>query len=130
MNTPELVKMFLQLPELSTVGKPQERAAFIALRVDSRTVREAGRAIGISKSNVQKLADLFQEKLKKRMIEIRRKGDANCSSEYRRLRAELLELFLEHDDWAGTIGSFDPHKFSREDWAEVRGGVSPRFDDE
>lgn len=121
--------MFLQLPELSTVGTPQERAAFIALRVEGRTVREVGQAIGVSKSGVNKLAELFQHKLKRKMIEVGRKRDT-CSPEFRRLRAELLELFLDHDDWAGKIGSFDPHTYSREDWAECRTGVRLKFDDE
>ena len=130
MNAAELLKMFLQLPELSTVGKPKERAAFIALRVDRRTVREAARVIGISKSNVQNLADLFQQKLRKKMVEMGKKG-AVTSSEYRRLYAQLLELMPYDYDWAGhKIGNFEPGKVSREDWAEVRGGVKLTFDDE
>jgi DNA-directed RNA polymerase specialized sigma24 family protein len=59
MTPQELLRMLLQAPELSMVGSSQERAAFIALRIDCRTVRDAGEAIGISKSNVQNLADLF-----------------------------------------------------------------------
>jgi len=42
----------LQTPELSTVGSAQERAAFISFRLDRRTVREVGQAIGVSKSQV------------------------------------------------------------------------------
>ena len=51
MHMQELLKRFLQVPEPATVGIPQERAAFIALRLDGFTVRAAGQAIGVSKSN-------------------------------------------------------------------------------
>jgi hypothetical protein len=46
MNVPELLRMFLQVPELSAVGSAEERAAFIASRLDGRTVRDAEQAIG------------------------------------------------------------------------------------
>ena len=121
--------MFLQVPELSTVGSPQERAAFIALRIDGRTVRETGQAIGVSKSNVQNLANLFQAKLRKKMMEMVKKRGITWSAEFRRLYDELSELLP--DEYGGyKIGDFKPHGFSREDWAEMRSGVSPRFDDE
>ena len=74
METPELLRMFLQVPELSTVGSPEERAAFIALRIDGRTVRQAGQAIGVSKSHVQNLANLFEVRLAKKIREIGRRG--------------------------------------------------------
>ena len=115
--------MFLQAPELSTVGSPQERAAFIALRIEGRTVREAGQAIGVSKSNVANLAGLFQAKLTKRMMEMRR-GTATWSTEYRRLNTELLELMpFDDGDWLGghKVGNFDTGAASQEDWAEMRG---------
>ena len=74
MITDELLKEFLNVPELSAVGSAQERAAFIAIRLEGRTVHEAGQAIGVSKSQVTNLADLFQTKLATRMMELRRKG--------------------------------------------------------
>lgn len=37
----EQFKALMQVPELSTVGTTQERAAFAALHIDGRTVREA-----------------------------------------------------------------------------------------
>lgn len=123
MSTLELLRMFLQAPELSTVGSPQERAAFIALRIEGRTVREAGQAIGVSKSNVANLAGLFQAKLTKRMMEMRR-GTATWSTEYRRLNTELLELMpFDDGDWLGghKVGNFDTGAASQEDWAEMRG---------
>jgi len=131
MNVPELLKMVLQVPELSTVGSPQERAAFIALHLEGRTVREAGQAIGISKSNVKNLADLFQTKLSKKMREMRKKRGTTWSAEYQRVFTELSEILLD-EDWEGgyKIGHFDPNGFSQEDWAEVRGGSGPKFDDE
>jgi hypothetical protein len=124
MNALELLKRFLQVPELSTEGSAQERASFIAIRLGGRTVREAGQAIGVSKSQVTNLADLFQAKLVTRMRELRRKRTAS-SAEYqalsRDLHEQIWELF-EHDDWTeGKIGKFDPNATSREDWAECRG---------
>lgn len=129
MDTPELLKAFLQVPELSTVGSAQERAAFIATRLDGRTVREAGQAIGVSKSQVANLADLFQEKLATRIIELRRKRIA-VSAEYRTLYRNLYEqlswlrsVHETDDDWWGgpKIGKFDTTAVSREDWAECTG---------
>lgn len=128
MNTRELLKTFLQVPELSTVGSAQERAAFIAIRLDGRTVRETGEAIGVSKSQIANLANLFQEKLATRIMELRRKRIAG-SAEYQRLcrdlREQLLELFFErggYDDIGGhKIGTFDTNAASQEDWAEMRG---------
>ena len=125
MNTLELLKAFLQVPELSTVGSAQERAAFIAIRLDGRTFREAGQAIGVSKSQVTNLADLFQAKLATRMMELRRKRIAG-SPEYRGLYARLCEVGAESgsagDWWGGhKIGSFNTGAVSREDWAEATG---------
>ncbi len=50
MSALELLKTFLQTPELSTVRSAQERTAFIAFHLDRRTVREVGQAIGVSKN--------------------------------------------------------------------------------
>jgi hypothetical protein len=128
MNGPELLKRFLQLPELATVGSTQERAAFIALRVDRRTVREAGQAVGVSKSQVANLADMFQKKLATRMRELSRKptsGSAEYQSLSRVLYERLGELAEESgsDDWSGgqTIGTFKEFAMSREDVAEATG---------
>jgi hypothetical protein len=129
MDTRESLKAFLKVPELSTVGNVQERAAFIAIRLDGRTVRETGEAIGVSKSQVTNLADLFQVKLVRRMIELRRKripSSAEYQTLYRDLREQLAWLQYVHetdDDWWGghKIGNFDTTKISREDWAEATG---------
>jgi hypothetical protein len=128
MNALELLKRFLQLPELATVGSTQERAAFIALRIDRRTVREVGQDVGVSKSQVTNLADLFQEKLATRMRELGRKPNAG-SEEYRILSRVLYERLGElaeesgSEDWssAQTIGTFKEFAVSREDVAEVTG---------
>jgi len=132
MNPLELLKTFLKVPELSTVGSPEERAAFIALRIDGRTVRDVGETLGISKSHVTNLADLFQTKLAKKMMEMRRKSVATWSAECRTLYEELSDLMLFDDgDWLGghKVGNFDTNRASQEDWAEMR-GRSLRFDDE
>jgi hypothetical protein len=126
----ELIKAFLQVPELLTVGSAQERAAFIATCLEGRTVREAAQAIGVSKSQVTNLADLFKVKLATRMMELRKKRVA-VSAEYRTLSRDLYERLCEvrnasgndDDDWWGghKIGSFDTRAVSREDWAEATG---------
>jgi hypothetical protein len=136
MDTRELLKAFLKVPELSTVGNAQERAAFIAIRLDGRTVRETGEAIGVSKSQVANLADLFQQKLATKIIELRRKriaGSAEYRTLYRDLREQLLELFFErsgYDDIGGhKIGNFRTNAASQEDWAEMRGTTLRNQDD-
>jgi hypothetical protein len=63
MGSVELLKAFLQVPELSTVGSTLERAAFIAIRIEARTVRDVARTIGVSKSQATNLTDLFEKKL-------------------------------------------------------------------
>ncbi len=109
------------------VGSAQERAAFLALRVEGQTVREAGQAIGVNKSQVTNLADVFQGKLARRMMDLDRKR-LPVSQEYfelrRALRAHLYELEEESgsdDDWYGghKIGNFSPDSGSREDLAEL-----------
>lgn len=137
MNARELLKEFLQVPELSTVGSAQERAAFIAVRLEARTVRETGQALAVSKSQVTNLAAVFQSKLTTRMMELQKKGRA-VSAEYLRLRRELHDQLwaLSHEsgsddwDWDCKIGNFKPNETSREDLAECFGQPSPRFDDE
>jgi hypothetical protein len=124
----ERLKAFLQAPELSTVGSAQERAAFIAVRLEARTVREVGQVIGVSKSQVTNLADLFQEKLAARIMELRKKRVAG-SAEYRALYQDLYERLCEVRDESGShdgcnghkIGSFSPGAMSREDRAEATG---------
>ena len=129
---PELLKMFLQVPELSALGSPQERAAFIALRIEGRTMRQAGQAIGVSKSHVQNLANLFEVKLAKKIREIGKTREALWSPEYRRLYEALIaDVPRDYDDYGGhKIGNFEPGKLSWEDLAEAFGGGSPKFDDE
>lgn len=129
-NTRELLKPFLHLPEMCMVGSEQERAAFIALRIDGQTVRDAGQVVGVSKSQVTNLATVFQDKLAARILELERKRFP-VSKEYLELRRALLEHLHElqeesgsdDDDWYGghKIGNFSPGSVSREDWAEVRG---------
>jgi hypothetical protein len=130
MTPPELLRMLLEAPELSAVGSSQERAAFIALRIDCRTVRDAGEALGISKSNVTNLAVLFMAKLSKRVIETRNKRESTWSVEFRRLHEEVLHLFPYDDEGGVTIGDFEPGSMSREDRAEATGRPTSRFDDE
>lgn len=116
MTPQELLRLLLKTPELSTVGSFQERAAFIALRIDCRTVRDAGQAVGISKSNVRNLADLFQAKLRKKVTEARKKGESTWSAEFRQLHEEVFELLPDdYDDGGIMIGEFEPGEMSRED---------------
>jgi hypothetical protein len=137
MNVSELLKRFLQLPELAAVGSSQERAAFVALRIDRLAVREAGQAIGVSKSQVTNLADLFQTKLATRMVALKRRG-RSVSAEYLTLQRQLYDRLwaLSYEsgsndwDWDGKIGNFKVSAVSREDLAECFGEPSPRFDGE
>jgi hypothetical protein len=130
MNTGESLKELLLLSEMSSVGSPQERAAFISVYIDGQTVRETARTISTSKSQVSNLAALFVAKLGAKMQELERKRTP-LSKEYveRRdaLRRHLYELQEESgsDDFSDIddrkIGNFSPGSVSREDWAEVRG---------
>jgi hypothetical protein len=130
MKSRESLRALLQLPEVSMVGSAQERAAFIALRVDGQTVREAGQAIEVSKSQVTNLATVFQDKLAARILDLERKR-LPVSKEYLEVRRALLhhlhelqeESGSDDDDWYGghKIGNFSPSIVSREDWAEARG---------
>jgi DNA-directed RNA polymerase specialized sigma24 family protein len=74
MNERELLRRFLQVRDLAAVDSSQERAAFISLRIDGHTVRATGQAIGISKSSVSRLADMFQVKLTRKLAEMEKKG--------------------------------------------------------
>jgi hypothetical protein len=130
----DLFKALMRVPELSTVGSPQERAAFTALRIEGRTVREVGQAIGVSKSHVTNLADQFQAKLIKRMMELRRKPPSTSSGEFRNacqgLYDRLCELRDFHDDEGlYKIGNFTPSLSSKEDWAECT-GINLHLDDD
>jgi hypothetical protein len=140
MDRLELLKRLLEAPEMSGVGTPEERAAFIALRIRLLTVREAAEAIGVSKSHVPNLASQLQDKLAKKMAEMRKKDpsawSAECRTACQGLYDELSVLREESgsdwgDDWLGghKIGNFDTGTTSQEDWAECR-GTSVRYDDE
>jgi hypothetical protein len=129
MTAPELLKTFLELPEIYTVGSAQERAAFVAIYIEQRTVRDAGEVIGVSKSQVSNLAALFQTKLALRISELDRKRTP-VSKEYIDLRRALLNHLADLEEESGSgdqgiqeekIGNFSPGGVSREDWAEVRG---------
>jgi hypothetical protein len=130
MKSRELLKAFLELPEMSSVGSLQERSAFIALRIEKRTVREAAQTIGVSKSQVPNLATLFLAKLGAKMQELERKP-LPLSKEYVERRDALRRYLYELQEESGSdefsdvddrkIGNFSPGRVSREDWAEVRG---------
>ena len=131
MYSGDLLRAFVNVPELSEVGTTQERAAFVALHVEGRTVREVAEAIGVSKSQVANLSNLFQAKVAARIGELQRKhvgGSPEYKAAFIALRDRLYELAAESGsdryqfcvDWA----------FSREDLAECFGGQAPRFDDE
>lgn len=135
MFTPELLRRFLDVPELSNVGSAQERAAFVALHVEGHTVREVGQAIGVSKSQVPNLDNLFQTKLAAKIGELRRKrivGSPEYKAAFSALRKRLCELAEESGsgydvwDWNARIKC----ELSREDLAECFGRPAPRFDDE
>ncbi len=129
MTPQELLRLLLKTPELSIVGSPEERAAFIALRIDGLTVRDAGQAIGISKSHVPNLADLFQVKLRRKVIELRYQRESTLSVEFRELQEELYNLMPpEHEDHV-RIGNYEDG-MSREDRAEATGRPYPKFDGE
>jgi|SRR6266446_133216 len=131
MYSAELIRAFVNVPELSAVGSAQERAAFVAIHVEGRTVREAAEALGVSKSQVANLSNLFQAKVAAKIGELQRKhvgGSPEYKAAFNALLERLYELAAESGsdryqfclDWA----------FSREDLAECFGGPAPRFDDE
>jgi hypothetical protein len=130
MYSAELLRGFVNVPELSAVGSAQERAAFIALHVEGRTIREAAVALGVSKSQVPNLANVFQTKLAAKIGELRRKRIAG-SPEYKAAFVALRDRLYELADESGSDDyHWDDWKLSREDLAECFGGPSPRFDDE
>jgi hypothetical protein len=130
MKSHESLKALLELPEMSSLGSAQERAAFIAVHIERRTVREAAQKVGVSKSQISNLVTLFLAKLGAKVQELERKR-VPLSKEYveRRdaLRRHLYELQEESgsDDFLDVnntkIGNFSPGGVSREDWAEAVG---------
>jgi hypothetical protein len=137
MYSAELLRGFVNVPELSAVGSAQERAAFIALHVEGWTIREAAEALGISKSQVPNLANLFQTKLAAKIGELRRKriaGSPEYKAAFVALRDRLYALAEESGsdvwDWDGKVGHFKDSAGCCEDLAECFGYPSPRFDDE
>lgn len=122
----------MNVPELSAVGCAQERAAFIALQVEGRTIREAAEALGVSKSQVANLSNLFQAKVAAKIGELRRKrfgGSPEYKAAFIALRDRLYEIAEENgsDDYDWDYSNSKP---SREDLAEAFGLPNPRFDDE
>src|ERR1700688_4357723 len=73
MKSHESLKALLELPEMSSVGSAQERAAFIAVHIERRTVRETAQTVGVSKSQIPNLATLFLAKLGAKVRELERK---------------------------------------------------------
>jgi len=131
MFTPELLKNFLVAPELSSVGSFKERAAFVALHVDGRTIRDTAEALGVSKSQVPNLATVFQTKLVSKIRELRRKriaGSPGYKAAFKALRDRLYELAEQSNSNAYDFDS--DWEMSREDLAECFGEPAPRFDDE
>lgn len=132
MRSAGLLRTFVNVPELSAVGSARERAAFVALHVEGRTVREAAETLNVSKSEVANLSNLFQTKVAAKISELRRKR-ISCSLEYKAaftaISNRLYEMAEEngrHDyDW-----DYSNWKPSREDLAECFGLPIPRFDDE
>lgn len=122
MNTRESLKGFLQLPEMSAVGGAAERAAFIAIHIEGRTVRDAAQAIGVGKSQVTNLATLFQTKLATRIIDLERKR-LPVSKEYLELRGALLNQLRSLQEESGSETGFGlgDSRLSREDLAECFG---------
>lgn len=132
MRAAGLLRTLVNVPELSAVGSAQERAAFIALHVEGRTVREAAVTLDVSKSQVANLSNLFQAKVASKIGELRRKR-IGCSPEYKAafiaIRNRLHEMAEENgrsdNDW-----DYSDWKPSREDLAECFGLPIPRCDDE
>jgi hypothetical protein len=137
MSSAELLRAFVNVPELSPVGSAQERAAFIALHVEGRTLRAAAEALGVSKSQVANLSNLFQAKVAAKIGELQRKriaGSLEYKAAFVALRGRLYKLAdasgNDDRDWDGKIGHFRYGDGTREDLAECFGLPSPRFDDE
>jgi len=128
----DLLRAFVNVPELSEVGSTQERAAFVALHVEGRTVREAAEAIGVSKSQVANLSNIFQAKVAAKIGELQRKhsgGSPEYKAAFVALRDRLYALAGESGSDAYDWVDWD-WKPSREDLAECFGLPTPRFDDE
>lgn len=132
MYSAQLLRAFVNVPELSAVGSAQERAAFIALHVEGRTTREAAEALGVSKSQVANLCNLFQAKVAAKIGELQRKhigGSPEYKAAFTALRDRLYQIAEENgsDDYDWDDSS---SKLSWEDLAECFGRRSPGFDDE
>jgi hypothetical protein len=123
----------VNVPELSAVGTAQERAAFIALQVEGRTVRGTAEALGVSRSQVANLCSLFQAKVAAKIGELYRKRISG-SHEYKAAFAALRDRLYELAEDSGSSDSdWDDSNWrpSREDLAECFGAQPiPRFDDE
>ena len=131
MHSAKLLRAFVNVPELSAVGSAQERAAFIALHVEGRTMREAAEALGVSKSQVANLCNLFQAKVAGKIGELRRKhigGSPEYKAAFIALRDRLYQI--AEDNGADYDWDYSNSKTSREDLAECFGLPSPRFEDE
>jgi hypothetical protein len=132
MYSAELIRAFVNVPELSAVGSAQERAAFVAIHVEGRTVREAAEALGVSKSQVANLSNLFQAKVAAKIGELQRKH-VGGSPEYKAAFVALRHRLYELADESGSDNDYEQYRDwtpSREDLAECFGGPAPRFDDE
>lgn len=132
MTSGEQLRVFLNVPEISAVGSSQERAAFIALHIQHRKIREAAEALGVSKSQVANLSEVFQSKVAAKITELQRKhtgGSREYKSAFKALRDRLCEIAEENG--TNRLDSENPNwKPSREDLAECFGLPIPRFDDE
>jgi hypothetical protein len=130
MKSSEPLKALLELPEMSSVGNAQERAAFIAVHIDRRTLRETAQMIGVSKSQVTNLATLFLSKLASKMRELERKR-LPLSSEYVECRDALRRYLYELQEESGSEDylNVDDAPISREDWAEMRGLPLNEYDE-
>jgi hypothetical protein len=132
MSSTELLRAFVNVPELSAVGSAQERAAFIALQVEGRSIRVAAEALGVSKSQVANLSNLFQAKVAAKISELYRNhigGSPEYKAAFIALRDRLYEIAEENgsDDFDWDYSDWKP---SREDLAECFGLPTPRFEDE
>jgi predicted DNA-binding protein (UPF0251 family) len=132
MYSTDLLRVFVNVPELSAVGSALERAAFIALQVEGRTMREAAEALGVSKSQVANLCNLFRAKVAAKIGELHRNhigGSPEYKAAFIALRDRLNEIVEENgsDDYDWDYSNSKP---SREDLAECFGLPNPRFEDE
>jgi hypothetical protein len=130
MTTPDLLRALIESPELATVGSPKERAAFIGLNLERRTVREASKLAGVSKSGVQSLAQLFQAKLRKRIQKVQAVRPEFWSVPFRKAYRELADAIEPDYESSHKVGHVDMGHLSNEDLAEAFGHHSARGGDE